>query len=66
MATQPSDPDHVTERCSDCGWETTHDVQVEIRTESQKEENAEFSREPYRITTCSECGSETATRMNNA
>ncbi|MFC7136632.1 hypothetical protein [Halobaculum litoreum] len=66
MATQPSDPDHVTERCVDCGGETTHDVRVEIRTESEKEENAEFSREPYRITTCNECGAETATRMNNA
>ncbi|SHH52302.1 DUF7835 family putative zinc beta-ribbon protein [Halobaculum gomorrense] len=66
MATQPSDPDHVTERCGACGGETTHDVRVEIRTESQKEENAEFSREPYRITTCNECGAENATRMNNA
>ncbi|QZX99773.1 hypothetical protein [Halobaculum rubrum] len=66
MATQPSVSDHVTERCVTCGGKTTHGVRVEIRTESQKEENAEFSREPYRITTCNECGVETATRMNNA
>ncbi|MXR41600.1 hypothetical protein GRX01_09650 [Halobaculum sp. WSA2] len=66
MVPQPSDPDHVTERCGTCEGKTTHDVRVEIRTESQQEENAEFSREPYRITTCSECGAETTTRMNNA
>ncbi|PSQ06143.1 hypothetical protein BRC97_07130 [Halobacteriales archaeon QS_6_71_20] len=66
MATPPSDPELVTESCRDCDGETTHDVRVEIRTESQKEENAEFSREPYRVATCNECGSETATRMNNA
>jgi len=66
MATHPSDPELVTEACLECDGETKHDVRVEIRTESQKDENAEFSREPYRITTCSKCGSETATRMNNA
>ncbi len=66
MATQPSDPDVVREACPACDRETVHDVSVEIRTESEKEENAQFSREPYRVATCSECGAETATRMNNA
>jgi hypothetical protein len=66
MATQPSDPDSVRENCANCGGETLHDVRVEIRTESQQEENAEFSREPYRVVVCNPCGSETATRMNNA
>jgi hypothetical protein len=41
-------------------------VRVEIRTESSKNENAEFSREPYRISVCAECGEETTMRMNNA
>jgi hypothetical protein len=39
---------------------------VEIRTESTKAENAEFSREPYRVATCVVCGDEDAVRMNNA
>ena len=66
MATQPSEPDSVREKCGQCDGETLHEVRVEIRTESEKEENAEFSREPYRVVTCTECGQETATRMNNA
>lgn len=66
MATQPSNPDVVREECPTCDRETVHDVSVEIRTESDKDENARFSREPYRLVTCSECGTETATRMNNA
>jgi hypothetical protein len=63
--THPDDADMV-EPCADCGRETAHQVSVEIRTESQKRENAEFSREPYRVATCLHCGSEETTRMNNA
>ena len=67
MATQPSPtPDGFTEACDRCGRETTHSVSVEIRTESRKDENAEFSREPYRVATCESCGEETVQRMNNA
>ncbi|ESP87816.1 DUF7835 family putative zinc beta-ribbon protein [Candidatus Halobonum tyrrellensis] len=66
MATQPSNPDSITEACPHCDGETHHDVRVEIRTESEKEKNAEFSREPYRVVTCHECGTESAMRMNNA
>lgn len=65
MATTPS-PDNTVEYCSQCGRETSHVVRVEIRTESQKPENAEFSREPYRVTRCVDCGTETTLRMNNA
>lgn len=54
------------EGCRDCGAQTPHAVSVEIRTESDDEENAAFSREPYRITVCRVCGGETALRMNNA
>ncbi|WP_049894062.1 DUF7835 family putative zinc beta-ribbon protein [Halogranum rubrum] len=66
MATQPSDLDGVTEGCSECARETLHKVRVELRTESSKPENAEFSREPYRVSTCMECQTETTQRMNNA
>jgi hypothetical protein len=46
--------------------ETAHSVALQIRTESTKSENAQFSREPYRVTTCLVCGHEAALRMNNA
>lgn len=66
MATQPTDLDGVTETCSECARETLHEVKVELRTESSKKKNAEFSREPYRVATCMECDNETIQRMNNA
>jgi hypothetical protein len=67
MATQPtSSPGDIREPCSACGVETPHEVRVEIRTESTKAENAEFSREPYRVATCTQCGEERVQRMNNA
>lgn len=66
MATDTPNPLHTQfEACPDCGRDTMHDVSVQIRTESNKRENAEFSREPYRVVTCTACGSERATRMNN-
>jgi len=56
----------TTEECSHCNRETAHGVTIQIWTESDKSQNAEYSREPYRVATCLVCGSETATRMNNA
>lgn len=67
MASQsPSPPHDQTEHCEDCEHDTQHAVSVEIRTESGKRENAEFSREPYRVAKCVACGNETTQRMNNA
>ncbi|PSP98993.1 hypothetical protein BRC89_06310 [Halobacteriales archaeon QS_4_70_19] len=62
---QSNDADMV-EECTACDRETAHRVSVEIRTESTKTENAEFSREPYRVATCVACGEERTVRMNNA
>jgi len=56
----------VLERCDRCDGETPHDVRLEIRTESARSENAAFSREPYRVTSCRRCGSESSIRMNDA
>ncbi|EJN57341.1 hypothetical protein HSB1_43040 [Halogranum salarium B-1] len=39
---------------------------MELRKESSKPKNAEYSREPYRVATCMECQTETTLRMNNA
>lgn len=65
MATRMGDDD-MTESCSRCGHETPHEVTIRLLTESRKQENAEFSREPYRVATCRVCGSEESVRMNNA
>jgi rRNA maturation protein Nop10 len=56
----------MSEVCTDCGRDTPHAVSVQIETESSKTENAEFSREPYRVSECQVCGATTSTRMNNA
>jgi uncharacterized Zn finger protein len=66
MASKQLNSDGVQETCEECGQERPHEVSIELRTESAQEENAEFSREPYRVAECTSCGTTTKTRMNNA
>jgi len=66
MSVERPGVDGHTERCEACDQNVPHDVRIEIVTESRKPENAQFSREPYRIATCSICGETQMTRMNNA
>ncbi|MDR9382395.1 MAG: hypothetical protein RI560_12095 [Natronomonas sp.] len=67
MSTKPDDTDGtMTESCESCDRNTPHDVSIELRTESQRTENAEYSREPYRVAACRLCGAEQSIRMNNA
>ncbi|AFZ72348.1 DUF7835 family putative zinc beta-ribbon protein [Natronobacterium gregoryi] len=66
MATTDNSFNGITEYCDECGLETIHEVSVQIRTESVKQENAQFSREPYRVSECQRCGTRTSQRMNNA
>ncbi|MEF8886804.1 MAG: hypothetical protein V5A30_03285 [Haloarculaceae archaeon] len=66
MATTDDAVSTMAETCPDCGRETPHDVSVRILTESAKPDNAEFSREPYRVSECRVCGTTMTTRMNNA
>ncbi|MUV60426.1 hypothetical protein [Halobacterium sp. CBA1126] len=66
MASQPPQADAMTEPCPTCGTETPHAVAIELRTESAGGENAAFSREPYRVATCRECGAVRVERMNDA
>ena len=66
MATNTESVGDITEMCEHCGRVTPHDVSLEILTESSKAENAEFSREPYRVTECRVCGATETRRMNNA
>lgn len=64
--TPPETLNTVEERCSICSTDTPHRVQIELRTESHKLENAVFSREPYRVATCADCGWTTSRRMSSA
>lgn len=66
MASKNQRPDGIEEQCETCGQATPHDVSIDILTESSSTENAEFSREPYRVSECTRCGDSTKTRMNNA
>ena len=66
MSTINPTQDTVEESCEHCGRQTPHNVSLKLVTESKKEHNAEFSREPYRVTECTICGEERQQRMNNA
>ena len=66
MSAHSAADNDMLEPCESCERETAHRVRIEIRTESTKRENAQFSREPYRVATCVACGGESAIRMNNA
>jgi hypothetical protein len=55
-----------SEYCDECDTRTPHEVSITLKTESSKEVNQEFSREPYRVTQCRTCGAESFQRMNDA
>ncbi|NIB99595.1 hypothetical protein [Halobacterium sp. R2-5] len=66
MASKNIQSDGIVEQCPDCRREQPHEVSIDILTESDDDQNAEFSREPYRVAECRACGATTKTRMNNA
>ena len=55
-----------SEPCETCDRETQHAVTIEFRVESGKPKNAQFSREPYRVSVCRRCGETRIRRMNDA
>jgi hypothetical protein len=59
------DTSDMIEWCDECGRETPHAVRIKIRTESTKEENAKFSREPYRVSVCQTCQRQREARVND-
>lgn len=65
MSTTQSNLKETVEQCENCTTKTQHRVTVELITESDDAENAEYSREPYRVTKCTQCGSELQQRMND-
>lgn len=54
----------VSEECDECGRETSHEVDVELRTENPEADNPAHSREPYRVTECEVCETVETTRLN--
>lgn len=66
MSATDNASDGMAEHCDRCGRDTPHDVSVQILTESSRPNNAEYSREPYRVSECRICGTQTTLRMNNA
>lgn len=57
--------DQFVEECEACGCETPHTVTIQLVTESTTQQNAEYSREPYRVSRCRICGQEAVLRMNH-
>lgn len=66
MSRSQSTVTELTEECAECEARTPHTVSIELKTESTKETNQAFSREPYRVTECRACGDTRSQRMNNA
>ncbi|MGQ4556187.1 DUF7835 family putative zinc beta-ribbon protein [Halobellus sp. GM3] len=66
MSKSQSAATELTEYCENCETHSPHAVSIELRTESTKQTNRAFSREPYRVTQCRVCGDERTQRMNNA
>ncbi|MFC4449808.1 hypothetical protein [Halorussus aquaticus] len=58
----PAASTETAEDCEECGRETVHAVTVELRAENP---DSTFSREPYRVSECTVCETETTTRMND-
>lgn len=65
MTTTAPETDH-REFCEHCERDTPHAVGIELRTESDNPKNDEFSREPYRVSTCLTCDESAVLRMNDA
>ncbi|WP_136686725.1 DUF7835 family putative zinc beta-ribbon protein [Halorhabdus amylolytica] len=66
MASTPEPTDRMAEYCPTCRAERPHDVSVTLVTESDTTANAAYSREPYRVSECLDCGRRTERRMNDA
>lgn len=66
MTSTDTDIDDLIKQCKDCEQQTPHIASLKILTESPTHENAQYSREPYRVCECQVCGASEQTRMNNA
>ncbi|UHH24708.1 DUF7835 family putative zinc beta-ribbon protein [Halobacterium noricense] len=53
-----------TESCENCRGKTPHSVTIDLRVESTPEADAAFARQPYRVSACRECGTESVRAMD--
>jgi hypothetical protein len=65
MVTTSTADSQSSEQCENCDAKTPHQVTIEIVTESEGDSNAAFSKEPYRVTKCQQCGATSKQRANN-
>jgi hypothetical protein len=65
MVTTSTTDSQSGELCENCDAMTPHQVTIEIVTENEANSNAAFSREPYRVTECQQCGTTSKQRANN-
>ena len=65
MVTTTTTDSQSGELCENCDAMTPHQVTIEIVTENEENSNAAFSREPYRVTECQQCGATSKQRANN-
>ncbi|MCG1003924.1 MULTISPECIES: hypothetical protein [Halobacterium] len=48
-----------TESCENCGMETPHTVTIELCVESTPDGDVPLARQPYRVSSCRKCGTDT-------
>ncbi len=65
MPEQLTNPSISVEYCECCRSETKHTVYIDILEESSEGPHVSSSREPYRVTVCEQCDTETEVRMND-
>ncbi len=66
MASDGLHGDGRTELCENCSRETPHTVTVELCVESTPDGDAPFARQPYRVSSCRECGAESTQPIDEA
>lgn len=55
----------MPEPCAACEAIRHHEIHIEILTEHASR-GSQYAREPYRVTTCLDCGTTSQTRINGA
>lgn len=58
-------PGENVEHCDSCGHDTPHEVTIQLVSHSDRGSNAQFAREPHRVTRCRDCGTERTVRVNH-
>ncbi|WP_227378573.1 DUF7835 family putative zinc beta-ribbon protein [Haladaptatus halobius] len=65
MVTTATADSQPGELCENCDAVTPHQVSIKLVTESEEDAHAAFSREPYRVMKCQQCGATSKQRVND-